>query len=79
MAVSDQTMLDNVDAAINAILSGNYESVSAAGRSLTRLNLDKLWAMKKELETRIEAGTEGGNGLGIVLGVFGEQQAASDT
>lgn len=54
MSVADQTMLDAIDAAILAIVTGKMSSTSkGGGASLTRLPLDKLQEMKRDYENRI--------------------------
>jgi hypothetical protein len=74
MAVSDQTFLDNIDAALNAIISGRAESLSSNQRSLTRLGIDKLMALKREFEERIASTSASESGGGNVLVQFGDEQ-----
>lgn len=74
MAVADQTLLDAVDAAILAQLSGNWSQLSAQGRSVARLPLTDLRQMKRELEDRIATTNAGESGGGIALAQFGEAQ-----
>lgn len=60
MAVSDQDMLDAIDDAIFAIVSGRMASTSKpGGASLTRLSLKDLQAMKKDYEIRVSSADRG--------------------
>lgn len=49
-------MLDQVNAAITAVLSGG-QSYKIGSRSLTRADLAELKAMRDDLEAQISAGT----------------------
>lgn len=51
--VTDQQMLDAVNEAILAIVTGKNASVGIAGRSLQRLGIDKLQELKREYERRL--------------------------
>jgi hypothetical protein len=59
MAVSDQQILDAVNEAILAILTGQAQSVGAAGRNFVALGIDKLQDMKREYEDRVTRATSG--------------------
>lgn len=72
MSVSDQTFLDNIDAALNAIITGQVQSLSASQRSLTTLGIDRLMELKERFEARVSAATEGENGGGNALVQFGD-------
>lgn len=47
-------MLEECYKAYNALLSGGVQQYSIGSRSLTRLDLDKLWNMIKKLEDEID-------------------------
>tara|TARA_Y100000310_G_scaffold344004_1_gene454489 strand:+ start:3680 stop:3892 length:213 start_codon:yes stop_codon:yes gene_type:complete len=70
MAISDdQTMLTNVNTAINAILSG-AQHYAIGDKQVTSADLKFLYSMRKDLEERI-ARNEGGvlvTGVGISHG-----------
>jgi hypothetical protein len=74
MAVADQDILDAIDAAILAIITGKAESISANGRAMQKLGIDKLQEMKREYEARISSASAGSSGGGIALVQFGEEQ-----
>lgn len=59
MSVSDQTLLDSVNNAINAILTGQVSSWSQGQSSLQMLSLRELREMKTELEKKINAQSGG--------------------
>lgn len=50
---TDQQILDAVNEAILAIVSGKNASVGIAGRNLQRLGIDKLQELKREYERRL--------------------------
>jgi hypothetical protein len=64
--VTDSELLTKVDAAIDYLLTGNAQSYTIAGREVTRLPLDKLYDMRKELRTAVSRST---GGLFVVAGV----------
>jgi hypothetical protein len=53
MAVSDQDMLDAIDAAILAIVQGQVASLNSNQRGLVNLGIEQLQRMKTEYENRI--------------------------
>ncbi len=57
----DQTMLDNVNAQINAILTG-AQQFAIGDKQVSRANLGALNRMKNELEVKIKR-----NGGGILV------------
>lgn len=60
MAVSDQTMLDNIDTAINNRLSGGaVDSYEIGGRNLKYCSLTELYELKRIIESRIASTTVG--------------------
>jgi hypothetical protein len=72
MAISDQSILDGIDAAILAILTNQVESMSESNRAATMLQLDKLQSMKREYERRIQIANAPG---GMIANVqFGRPQ-----
>jgi len=74
MAATDQQILDAINDALLAIISGKVDSVGASGRNLVNLGIDKLQAMKREYEAAVSAGSNAENGGGIALVRFGEAQ-----
>lgn len=61
MSVSAQTMLDNVETAINNILTGGaVASYSVNGRSLQRMTLKELRDLRDQLKTEVARGETGG-------------------
>ena len=50
---STQTLLDAIDTAIEALLSGQHTSYSVDGRSVTRLDLDKLFDQRERLQRQL--------------------------
>lgn len=68
MTTSEQ--LTEVNTAINKILNGG-QSYKIGSRSMTRADLSTLFAMKKELESAINAESDGGGlGRGVAVGIF---------
>ena len=68
MTTSEQ--LTEVNTAINKILNGG-QSYKIGSRSMTRADLSALFAMKKELESAINAESDGGGlGRGVAVGIF---------
>lgn len=52
MATDAQTLLDNVNDAINAILTGGaVQSYSVNGRNLSRMSLKDLRELRRELQS----------------------------
>jgi hypothetical protein len=74
MAVSDATFLDNIDTALNSIITGEYESLSSMQRQLTKLGIDKLMELKKQFEDRIAGSAAAEQGGGNVLVRLGQEQ-----
>lgn len=75
MAVADQDLLDAVDAQILALVTGGAQAVSARDRGVTKLSLQQLYDLKRDLETRIQASADAASGGGgNVLVQFGEPQ-----
>ena len=61
MSVSKQTLLDNVETAINNKLTGGaVMSYSIGGRSLMYYSLKDLMALRNQLRTEIAESTSGG-------------------
>lgn len=50
--MTDVELLNEIDKGITAILSGG-QSYEVEGRKFTRADLNILWSMRKEVETRI--------------------------
>ena len=63
MAIADSAMLDLVDAALEALMTGG-QSYSRAGLTFTRADLGRLWTMRKEL--RASVAEAGANGIAFV-------------
>jgi hypothetical protein len=63
--VTDSELLTKVDAAIDYLLNGNAQAYTIAGREVTRLPLDKLYQMRKELNANISRAQ---NGLFVISG-----------
>lgn len=62
--------LTEVNIAINKILYGG-QSYKIGSRSMTRADLSTLYAMKKELESAVNAEADGGGlGRGVAVSVF---------
>jgi hypothetical protein len=59
MALTNQQMLDKVDAAIAKLLDGGAQAYTEEDRSFQGLSLGQLYAMKKELTLAVQR--EGGN------------------
>ena len=60
MAVSAQTMLDNIEAAINSRLTGGaVASYSIGGRNLQYCSLTDLYSMRDKLKREIASSTKG--------------------
>ncbi|HIJ70669.1 MAG TPA: peptidylprolyl isomerase [Planctomycetes bacterium] len=62
-----QEMLTAVNAAIYAILTGGYKSLSASERSLTKLGISELRDIRRELVRELRS-TENTVSLGDVSG-----------
>lgn len=61
MTVAVQTLLDNVETAINAILTGGaVKSYSVNGRQLERMELSDLMSLRDKLKAEIASSTSGG-------------------
>ena len=61
MAVSAQVMLDNIEAAINARLTGGaVQSYSIGGRNLQYISLSELRQMRDQLKREIASQTPNG-------------------
>ena len=62
--------LAEINTAINKILYGG-QSYKIGSRSMTRADLATLYAMKKELESAVNAEADGGGfGRGVAVGIF---------
>jgi hypothetical protein len=56
MSVSAQTMLDNIETAINAILTGGaVQNYSVNGRSLSHFSLAELYKLRNDFKIEINA------------------------
>ena len=61
MAVSAQVMLDNIEAAINARLTGGaVQSYSIGGRNLQYISLSELRQMRDQLKREVASQTPNG-------------------
>lgn len=61
MSVAAQTMLDNVETAINNILAGGaVQSYTIAGRNLQRMSLKELREMRADLRAEVARSAAGG-------------------
>lgn len=60
---TDAELLDAIRQAIFDIVSGKVQSVTIGQQSFTRLDLDKLRAMKREYETEVSRATYGDTAL----------------
>ncbi len=61
---SSAALLAQVDAAIEALLTGGAQSYSIGSRSVTKLDLDQLFAWREKLLTTV-ARESGSGGLGL--------------
>lgn len=57
---STATLLAAIDAAIEALLTGQHSSYSIGSRSVTRLDLAALFAERRQLERQLSRETSGG-------------------
>lgn len=64
--VTNAEMLEKVDGAIDAVLSGS-QSFTLLGRQYTRAQIADLWAMRKELASAVAAETRGGSTVRLVV------------
>lgn len=63
MSVSAQTMLDNLETAINNMLAGGaVQSYSIAGRNLQRMSLKELMDLRNSLRAEIARSGSAGTG-----------------
>lgn len=53
MALDPTTLLNQVEAAIQALLTGGASSYSIGNRSVTKLDLDDLFAQRRTLQNEI--------------------------
>jgi hypothetical protein len=63
-AVTDQQMLDAINSAILALVTGGVASYGIAGRQLTKLPLAELQKMKAEYEVRVLRASSGSFSVG---------------
>lgn len=61
---STASLLAQVEAAIEALLSGGASSYSIGSRSVTKLDLGELMQQRKELLRQVQRETSGGVSLG---------------
>lgn len=57
---SASTLLAQVDAAIEALLTGGASSYSIGSRSVTKLDLNDLFAMRNDLLFQVQRESSGG-------------------
>lgn len=57
--VTDSELLEKIDAAIDAILTG-HQAHSVLGRSYAKADLADLWQMRKEVVSRLASTANGG-------------------
>lgn len=60
MALDPATLLDQIDAAINALLTGGASSYSIGNRSVTKLDLTDLFNERRMLQREVARATGGG-------------------
>lgn len=53
--MSDATLLSAIDTAIEAIITGQVASYSLDGVSYTFHDIDKLYSLKRSMESRVNA------------------------
>lgn len=58
------SLLAQIDAAIEALLSGQHSSYSIGARSVTRLDLNSLFDQRERLQRQLDRETNGGFRLG---------------
>lgn len=56
---TNATLLAQIDAAIEALLTGGASSYSIGGRSVTKLDLDKLFAQRERLQFLVDRENRG--------------------
>ncbi len=54
MALSASSLLTQVEAAIEALLTGGASSYSIGSRSVTKLDLDQLFAERRMLQAEVQ-------------------------
>lgn len=59
MALDPATLLDQIDAAINALLTGGASSYSIGNRSVTKLDLTDLFNERRLLQREVARSTGG--------------------
>jgi len=62
------SLLTQIDAAIEALLSGQHSSYSIGSRSVTRLDLNSLFDQRERLQRQLDRETNGGFRLGKMQG-----------
>jgi len=62
------SLLAQIDAAIEALLSGQHSSYSIGSRSVTRLDLNSLFDQRERLQRQLDRETNGGFRLGKMQG-----------
>jgi hypothetical protein len=70
MALSASALLELIDAAIEALVTGGASSYSIGSRSVTKLDLDKLFQERRILQTQVSR--ESGSGV-FSLGKLGRR------
>lgn len=57
MALDPQTLLTQIETAISALLTGGHTSYSIGGRSVTRLDLARLFDERRMLQSEVARST----------------------
>ena len=70
MALSASALLELIDAAIEALVTGGASSYSIGSRSVTKLDLDKLFQERRILQAQVSR--ESGSGV-FSLGKLGRR------
>jgi hypothetical protein len=70
MALSASALLELIDAAIEALVTGGASSYSIGSRSVTKLDLDQLFKERRMLQTQVAR--ESGSGV-FSLGKLGRR------
>lgn len=65
MTASAQDLLDDVNAALSAILEGQVESLSSRAGTLAKLPIDKLFDMRMKLSAEVSYGGGSMSSLGF--------------
>jgi len=59
MALDPSTLLDSVETAINALLTGGHTSYSIGSRSVNKLDLPQLFNERRMLQSEVDRQTTG--------------------